>query len=86
MAVASAAAAVKAIQESKDYREQKALLNELGASVSATLSPKVIEMEGEEIELTGTAEEQQSQWKTLLVELFQEGSDDVDEIEILEVL
>jgi len=86
MAVASAAAVVSAIQQSGQFREQKELLNELGASVAASLSPKVIEMEGREIQLSGTATEQQAQWRTLMQELYEEGISDIGAIEVMEVL
>ena len=86
MATASVAAVVKSVQERKEFRQHASVLNELGASVSATLSPKVIEMEGREVELSGTASEQQAQWSTLLQELYDEGVNDFQSLEIVEVL
>jgi len=86
MAVASAAAAITAIKQSSQYQEQKELLNELGASVAASLSPRVIEMEGREVQLSGTATEQQAQWRTLMQELYDEGISDIGAIEVIEVL
>jgi len=40
-------------------------------------------MENREVELTGTASEQQAQWSTLLKELYMEGMQDFDDLEIV---
>jgi len=82
-AVASVAAATKAFQENEESKQLAVQLNELGNSVSAVLSPKVIKMESKEVELTGTATEQQQQWSTLLKEWYETGVEDFGGVEIV---
>ena len=82
-AVASVAAATKAFQENAESKQLALQLNELGNSVSAVLSPKVIKMENKEVELTGTAAEQQQQWSTLLKEWYETGVEDFGGVEIV---
>lgn len=82
-AVASVAAATKAFQENEESKQLAGQLNELGNSVSAVLSPKVIKMENKEVELTGTAAEQQQQWSTLLKEWYETGVEDFGGVEIV---
>jgi len=82
-AVASVGALAKSFKERAESKQQAAQLNELGNSVSAVMSPKVISMENREVELTGTASEQQAQWSTLLKELYMEGMQDFDDLEIV---
>lgn len=82
-AVASVAAATKAFQENEESKQLALQLNELGNSVSAVLSPKVIKMENKEVELTGTAAEQQQQWSTLLKEWYETGVEDFGGVEIV---
>ncbi|MDC1368568.1 hypothetical protein N8290_03300 [Pseudomonadales bacterium] len=40
-------------------------------------------MENREVELTGSASEQQAQWSTLLKELYAEGMQDFSDLEIV---
>jgi len=82
-AAASIAALSKSFKERKESKQQAAQLNELGNSVSATVSPKVISMENREVELTRTASEQQSQWSQLLRELYAEGMQDFEDLDIV---
>jgi hypothetical protein len=83
LAVASVGALAKSFKEREESKQQAAQLNELGNSVSSVMSPKVISMENREVELTGTASEQQAQWSTLLKELYMEGMQDFDDLEIV---
>jgi len=82
-ALASLGALNKSFKERDDSRQQAAQLNELGGSVSGMLAPKVIAMENREVELTGSASEQQAQWSTLLKELYAEGMQDFSDLEIV---
>lgn len=82
-AVASVAALSKSFKERKESKQQASQLNELGNSVSAVISPKVISMENREVELIGTASEQQSQWSQLLRELYAEGIQDFEDLDIV---
>lgn len=54
---------------SDDARIHKAGLTELGESFAADAEPIVIEVEGETIKLTGTAEEKFRQWREILEKL-----------------
>lgn len=82
-AVASVGALATAFQENEESKQLAAQLNELGNSVSSVLSPKVIKMENREVELTGTASEQQQQWGTLLKEWYETGVEDFGGVEIV---
>ena len=82
-AVASVGALATAFQENEESKQLAAQLNELGNSVSSVLSPKVIKMENREVELTGTASEQQQQWSTLLKEWYETGVEDFGGVEIV---
>jgi len=48
----------------------KEAIEELGTSFSSEAEPLVIEVEGESIRLTGTAEQQYARWRQLLRELY----------------
>ncbi len=54
---------------SDDARIHKAGLTELGESFAADAEPIVIEVEGETVKLTGTAEEKFRQWREILEKL-----------------
>lgn len=82
-AVASIGALTKVFKENAESKQQAAQLDELGKSVSGVLAPQVIAMQGREIELTGSASEQQAQWSTLLKELYSEGMQDFNDVEII---
>lgn len=82
-AVASVGALAKSFKEREESKQQASQLNELGNSVSSVMSPKVISMENREVELTGTASEQQAQWSTLLKEMYDEGLQDFGDLEII---
>ena len=73
----------KSFKERDNSKQQAAQLNELGGSVSGILAPQVIAMENREVELTGSASEQQAQWSTLLKELYAEGMQDFSDLEIV---
>jgi len=83
VATASVAAAINSFKKSEESKLQADQLNELGNSVSSVMSPKVISMENREVELTGTASEQQAQWSGLLREMYDEGVEDFGGLEIV---
>ena len=56
-------------QEMKVHREA---LAELGESIHFELAPQVIELENKTVELTGTADEQFSQWRSFLRRIYEE--------------
>ena len=56
-------------QEMKVHREA---LAELGESIHVELAPQVIEFEDKTVELTGTANEQFSQWRSFLKRIYEQ--------------
>jgi hypothetical protein len=82
-AVVGAAALVKSFEDRAESKEHAAQLNELGNSVSSAMAPKVLAMEDREVELIGSASEQQAQWSGLLRELYAEGMQDFSDLEIV---
>ncbi|MEJ2282536.1 MAG: hypothetical protein P8X85_02965 [Desulfobacterales bacterium] len=55
---------------SKEADINKAAIQELGESFSNEMKPVVLEFEGRQYELTGSAEEQFNQWRALLREIY----------------
>ncbi len=55
---------------SKEADINKAAIQELGESFSNEMKPVVMEFEGRQYELTGSAEEQFNQWRALLREIY----------------
>tara|TARA_R110002167_G_scaffold6277_1_gene28747 strand:- start:130758 stop:131939 length:1182 start_codon:yes stop_codon:yes gene_type:complete len=49
-----------------------AALQELGESLESEVAPKMIDLDDRTVMLTGTVEEQYSQWREILVELYEE--------------
>ena len=82
-AVASAALLANSFRKRAESSAQAAQLNELGNSVQRVLAPQVIDLEGKQIELQGSASEQLSQWRGLLTELFMDTQVDFEAIEII---
>ncbi len=55
---------------SKDARMHSAAIEELSESFGAQMQPVTVQFEGKQYELTGSAEEQFAQWKTLLRQIY----------------
>ena len=71
VAVVGAVAAGVAITENlRDARSHVDSLNEIGESLNIQLAPKVMEIEDQQVELTGTAEEQYMQWRQYLADFY----------------
>jgi hypothetical protein len=68
-------AGVAKIFEADKIKEEaeinKAALEELGVSFAAEVEPTVLKVEGETIELTGSAEAKYEQWREVLGKLYQ---------------
>ena len=60
----------KSFQTSKESKVHRDALNELGNSIDSDLAPKVVEMEQETVNLTGTAAEQFVQWRAFLKNIY----------------
>ena len=58
------------IGTSKEAKIHAEALRELGGSVETELQPIVIQVEGQTLRLTGTAETQYQEWRRLLQEIW----------------
>jgi hypothetical protein len=58
------------MQKSKEAAINKEVIEELGVSFSSEAEPLVIEVEGETIRLTGTAEEKYAKWRQILKQIY----------------
>jgi hypothetical protein len=58
------------LEKGKEADIHKAALQELAASLGAELEPTLVEVEGQTLRLTGTAETQFVEWRRLLRELL----------------
>lgn len=84
VAATAGVVSVSASFKSRDAsKQQAAQLDELGNSVQGVLSPKIIEMQNRQVELSGTATEQLAQWRTLLKEIYDDTSVDPSAIDII---
>ena len=63
-------AVMSGIQKGQELKMNEATLKELSGSFQSEAAPRVIEVEGRTLKLTGTAEEQYAEWRALLDELF----------------
>lgn len=70
MLAGGAYAIYSGIQKNQETRINKEAIEELGVSFSSEAEPLVIEMEGETVRLTGSAEQQYARWRNLLKELY----------------
>ncbi len=58
------------MQKSKEVNMNKEVIEELGVSFSSEAEPLVIEVEGETIRLTGSAEQQYAEWRQILKQIY----------------
>ena len=70
MVVGGAAAIYSGFQKSQEARIHKDVIEELSISFSSEAKPLVVEVVGETVRLTGTAEEQYKQWRQMLREIY----------------
>ena len=70
MLAGGAYAVYSGTQKQAESAINKEAIEELGASFSSEAEPLVIEVEGESIRLTGTAEQQYARWRRLLRDLY----------------
>ena len=68
----------ESFQSSKEAKVHRDALNEIASSLDGTLSPSVIEMEDRTVTLTGTIKEQSQQWRSVLKEIFEAETKQVD--------
>jgi hypothetical protein len=68
----------QSFQTSEEAKVHRDALAELGQSIDKELSPQVVEIENETIELTGNAQEQFAQWRGFLKKIYlQESTPDL---------
>ena len=72
--VGGAASILSGLKKFSDARVQGQALKELSQSFQAEVAPQVVEVEGRTLRLTGTADEQYREWRTLLHQLYTEDS------------
>jgi len=70
MVVGGAAAIYSGFQKSQETKIHRDVIEELSMSFSSEAEPLVIEVVGETVRLTGTAEEQYQQWRKMLREIY----------------
>ena len=83
VAAAGVAAIASSFRARAEHQGHAELLNELGQSVQGNIAPKLVEMEGRQVKLSGTAAEQLAQWRGFLQEVYDDASVDPDAITIL---
>ncbi len=70
MVMGGAAAFYSGLQKREETRIHKDAIEELGDSFSAEAEPLVVEVEGEMVRLSGSAEEQYTKWREMLREIY----------------
>ena len=75
MIMGGAAAVYSGIQKNKESAMNRDVIEELGTSFDSEAQPLVIEVDGETLRLTGSAEQQYSRWKEILRKIYARESD-----------
>jgi hypothetical protein len=70
MILAGTQVIINGFNVSKEAEIHEAAVQELGESFSSEMQPVVMEFEGKQYELTGSAEEQFNQWRALLRKIY----------------
>ena len=70
MLAGGAYAIYSGIQKNQETKINKEAIEELGVSFSLEAEPLVLEVEGETVRLTGSAEQQYARWRNLLKEIY----------------
>ena len=70
MILAGTQVIISGFNVSKEADIHEAAIQELGESFSSEMQPVVMEFEGKQYELTGSAEEQFNQWRELLRKIY----------------
>ena len=70
MIMGGAAGIYSGIQKRQEAKINQEAIEELGVSFSSEAKPLVIEVEGETVRLTGTAEQQYTHWRELLRQIY----------------
>ena len=84
LAGTSAVAIMNSIHESRKAKALLAEFNEIGASVQGALKPLVVETAEKAVTLTGTAQEQFTQWRGLLAEIYTNTAVDIDAVQFVD--
>ncbi|RUM35178.1 MAG: hypothetical protein DSY58_07305 [Desulfobulbus sp.] len=70
MVMGGAAAIYSGSQKREESKINREVIEELGASFSSEAEPLVVEVQGETMRLTGTAEQQYARWRSILREMY----------------
>lgn len=71
-AIGGAASILSGLKKYSDAKTHAQALKELSDSFQNEVAPQVVDVEGQTLKLTGTAEEQYREWRTLLHEMYVE--------------
>jgi len=74
---------VSAVGSAQEAKIHESTINEISLSFDGEIAPKVVEMEGLEVKLEGSIENQFSQWQTVLGNIYESESSQTNEFEIL---
>jgi hypothetical protein len=70
MVIGGAAAIYSGFQKRQETKIHKDVIEELSVSFSSEAEPLVVEVVGETVRLTGSAEEQYQKWREMLREIY----------------
>ncbi len=70
MVMGGAAAIYSGVQKKEESRINREVIEELGTSFSSEAEPLVIEVDGETLRLTGSAEQQYARWRGILRKIY----------------
>lgn len=74
---------VSASGNAQEAKVHESTINEISLSFDGEIAPKVVEMEGLQVKLEGSIENQFSQWQTVLGNIYESESSQTKEFEIL---
>jgi hypothetical protein len=69
-AIGGAASILSGLKKYSDARIHAQVLKELSDSFQNEVAPQVVDLEGQTLRLTGTAEEQYREWRRLLHQMY----------------
>ncbi|MDA8916546.1 hypothetical protein N9J63_04300 [Gammaproteobacteria bacterium] len=82
-ATVGASLLVSASGNAQEAKVHESTINEISLSFDGEIAPKVVEMEGLQVKLEGSIENQFSQWQTVLGNIYESESSQTKEFEIL---
>ena len=74
---------VSAVGDAREAKVHESTINEVSKSFDGEIAPQVVEMEGLQVKLEGSLQNQFDQWQTILVDIYESESSQTNEFEIL---